>query len=77
MGFETRAEYALERKRDGEYELSVGVGTPGLGKGSFVHLSYAGGAIPRDVHPTAELEFPAAAPGGPPVRVRATLTRRC
>lgn len=77
MGFETRAEYALERKGDGEYELSVGVGTPGLGKGAFVHLSYAGGAIPKDVHPTAVLEFPAAKPGGPPVRVRAVLTKRC
>src|SRR5262245_11368623 len=38
MGFETRAEYALARKGDREFELSVGVGTKGLGKGAFIHL---------------------------------------
>lgn len=77
MGFETRAEYALKRTGDGVYELSVGVGTRGLGKGAFVHLSYAKDAIPTDVYPTAELEFPSKTPGGPPVRVRAVLKKRC
>lgn len=77
MGFESRAEYVLDRKKDGEYELSVGVGTKGLGKGAFVHLCYAKDAIPKDVYPTAELEFPNKTPGGPPVRVRAVLKKRC
>jgi len=77
MGFEVPAASALERKGDGVYELSVGVGTPGVGKGSFVHLSYAKGAIPEGVFPVAELEFPNKAPGGPPVRLRTVLKQRC
>src|SRR5262245_39338857 len=77
MGFETRAEYALERKGAGEFELKVGVGTKGLGKGAFVHLSYARGAIPEGVYPTADLEFPSKTPGGKPVQVRAVLKQRC
>jgi hypothetical protein len=77
MGFEVRAEYALERKRDGQFELSVGVGTKGVGCGTFVHLSYANGAIPEGVFPTAVLEFPSKTPGGPPVHVRAVLKHRC
>jgi hypothetical protein len=77
MGFESRAEYALERKGDGEFELSVGVGTKGLGKGAFVHLSYSGDAIPKDVFPTADLVYPSKTPGGPPVKVQAMLKQRC
>ena len=77
MGFETRAEYALERKEDGQFELNVGVGTKGLGRGAFVHLSYANDAIPKDVFPTAVLKFPSKTPGGPPVQVRAMLKQRC
>jgi hypothetical protein len=77
MGFEVPAEFALERKGDGQFELNVGVGTKGLGRGAFVHLSYANDAIPDDVFPTAVLEFPSKTPGGPPVEVRAVLKRRC
>ena len=77
MGFESRAEHALSRKGDREFEVSVGVGTKGLGKGTFVHLCYVKGAIPEGVFPTAELEFPNKTPGGPPVRVRAVLKQRC
>jgi hypothetical protein len=77
MGFETRAEYALARKADDQFELSVGVGTKGLGRGAFVHLCYVNGAIPDGVYPTAVLEFPNKSPGGPPVRVRAVLKQRC
>jgi hypothetical protein len=77
MGFETRAEYALTRKGNGQFELSIGVGTKGLGKGAFVHLSYAKDAIPKDVHPTAVLEFPSKTSGDPPVRVRVVLKQRC
>jgi hypothetical protein len=77
MGFETAAEGALKRKAPGVFELNVGVGTKGLGKGAFVHLSYAKDAIPKDVYPTAILEFPNKTAGGPPVRVEAVLKQRC
>jgi hypothetical protein len=77
MGFEVPAASAVERKGDGEFEVKVGVGTKGLGKGSFVHLTYARDAIPKGVYPTAELEFPARERGAPPVRVRAVLKQRC
>jgi hypothetical protein len=77
MGFETRAEYALSRKSKGEFELSVGVGTKGLGKGAFVHLGYAKNAIPDNVYPTAILEFPNELQAKPPIRVRAVLKQRC
>jgi hypothetical protein len=77
MGFETRAEYALERKGDGQFELNVGVGTKGLGKGAFVHLCYTNDAIPKDVYPTAVLEFPSETHGSSPVEVRAVLKERC
>jgi hypothetical protein len=77
MGFESEANYALERKGDGEFELNVGVGTKGLGKGAFVHLSYANDAIPKDVYPTAVLEFPSKTSGSPPVVARAVLKQRC
>jgi hypothetical protein len=77
MGFEVHASNALERKGDGEFELNVGVGTKGLGKGAFLHLCYANDAIPKDLYPTALLEFPSKTPGGPPVLVRAVLKKRC
>ena|SRR5579871_2128876 len=64
MGFEVPAEDALTRKGNDAYELSVGVGTKGLGKGAFVHLCYTNNAIPENVHPTAVLEFPNKTPGG-------------
>jgi hypothetical protein len=73
MGFEVR--HPLTRKRDGSYELNAGVGTRGLGKGSFAHLVY--NVVPKDVHPRAVLEFPNKKPGGPPVRVEMVLKQRC
>jgi len=77
MGFEIPAESAFQRKGDGQFELSVGVGTKGLGKGAFVHLSYANNAIPVNVHPSALLEIPNKIPGGPPIRVQAVIKQRC
>jgi hypothetical protein len=53
----------------------VGVGTKGLGKGTFAHLVY--NVIPEDAHPKAVLEFPSPTPGGPPVRVEQVLGHRC
>jgi len=77
MGFESLAEHAFRRQGDGKLELSVGVGTKGLGKGAFVHLCYSNNAIPNDVYPSAVLEFPNKVPGGPPIRVRAAIKQRC
>jgi len=77
MGFEVRQEHALVKKGKDTYELNVGVGTKGVGKGSFVHLKYWEDAVPKNVHPTAELEFPNKDPGSAPVRVRFDLKQRC
>jgi hypothetical protein len=77
MGFESRYRNAFIRQGAGLYNLAVGVGTPGLGKGAFTHLTYWDDGIPKDAHPTAELEFPNKVPGGPPVRVKQVLSERC
>jgi hypothetical protein len=77
MGFEVPAELALESNGNGVYNLSVGVGTRGYGKGAFVHLCYTHNAIPENVHPTAVLEFPNKTAGGPPIRVLKKLQERC
>jgi hypothetical protein len=77
MGFESRVEYVLRRKGEDEFELAVGVGTKGLGKGTFTHLGYANDGIPKNVFPSAVLEFPNKTPGGPPVVVRTKLKERC
>jgi hypothetical protein len=65
----------LTKKADGTYELNAGIGTKGLGKGTFAHLVY--NVVPKDVHPKAVLEFPSKRPGGPPVRVEMVLKQRC
>jgi hypothetical protein len=75
MGFE--CQQPLVKKTDGTYELSVGVGTQGLGKGSFSHLKYWENAVPESVYPSAILEFPSKTPGGDPVRVEVVLKKRC
>jgi hypothetical protein len=77
MGFESRYQHAFSRKGKGLYELAVGVGTRGLGKGAFTHLTYWNDGIPPDARPTAELEFPNLEPGGPPVKVKLVLKERC
>jgi hypothetical protein len=75
IGFECHQ--PLQQKSSGVYELNVGVGTKGLGRGSFAHLKYWNGAVPDGVKPHAVLEFPSPRPGGPPVRVEAVLGQRC
>jgi hypothetical protein len=76
MGFEVPAESALEWKGSYQIEVNAAVGTKGLGRGSFVHLSYAKDAIPKDIYPTVVIEFPGKTPG-PPERVRTVLKQRC
>ncbi len=58
-----------------ESRLVANLGTPGLGKGTFIMRGYQG--IPEDVHPVADLEFPAKESGKPPIKLRVTLSKRC
>src|SRR5436190_69760 len=67
MGFECQKPWRRVDKHT--YELNVGVGTKGLGAGTFTHLKYANNAIPDRVQPGAVLEFPNKTPGGPPVKL--------
>jgi len=77
MGFESRWQHSFTRKDKQTFELAVGVGTKGLGKGAFTHLTYWDNAIPNDAQPTAELEFPSKQPAGPPLKVKLVLKERC
>ena len=77
MGFETSARWAIESLEDDKFEINVGVGTPGLGAGTFMHLKYWRGAIPKSVYPEVEVHFPPAEQGSPAVVARGKLTRRC
>src|SRR5262249_13861078 len=62
--------------RGQEIELRTGLGTPGLGKGTFAMIMYEG-RVRAGVHPVAEIEFPPAAPGKEPLRATVTLSKRC
>jgi hypothetical protein len=77
MGFESRTRWAFRKKAKDTIEVAVGVGTPGLGKGTFTHLKYWNDAIPEKARPTAVLEFPSRTPDGPPVRIEQVLKEKC
>ncbi|MCC6417335.1 MAG: hypothetical protein IT429_03710 [Gemmataceae bacterium] len=62
--------------RGQDAELKAGVGTPGLGKGTFVSILYEG-RIPNNAHPVADIEFPPAGPDQAPQKLRVELTKRC
>jgi hypothetical protein len=55
--------------------LTVVIGTPGLGEGSFALIGYDD--VPKDVHPVAEIRFPAGSPGQAPIVVNVALQQRC
>jgi hypothetical protein len=57
-------------------DLRTVVGTPGLGKGTFASIDYAG-LIADESKPTADIEFPAAETGGHPLKAHVTLEHRC
>jgi hypothetical protein len=59
-----------------EVHLYLVIGTPGRGKGTFVSTAYDG-VVPPDVHPRAEITFPAQKPSQPPVKMVFELNRRC
>jgi hypothetical protein len=57
-------------------ELSLVVGTPGVGPGTFAMLEYEG-TIPKEAKPLAEVLLPSAKPGAPPLREKWEIKDRC
>jgi hypothetical protein len=51
------------------------LGTPGLGAGAFVTMSFD--LVPKGIHPTIEVQFPAKKRGQPPVTRKYVLKERC
>jgi hypothetical protein len=56
--------------------LQIGVGTHGVGPGTFSFVLYPG-LIPDKAYPVAEITFPPKAPGEAGPRRTVTLTKRC
>lgn len=56
--------------------LTFGVGTPGIGPGTFSFILYPD-TIPADAYPVAEITFPARNPGDKPIRRKYVLKERC
>lgn len=56
--------------------LQLGVGTPGIGPGTFAYVEYPK-TIPVDVYPQAEITFPNQIRGADPITERYTLKSRC
>jgi hypothetical protein len=57
-------------------ELQTMIGTPGRGPGTFASVGF-GGVFSDEVHPVAEIEFPAKSSGAEPLRGRFVLKHRC
>lgn len=62
------------RGEDGE-SLRVRIGTPGFGPGSFAAVGTD--RVPKDIHPKAEIFFPAKTADAVPIRLTIPLTKRC
>ena len=56
--------------------LQIGVGTQGVGPGTFSFVLYPE-TIPPDVYPVAEITFPPKSPAGKPITDKYTLKERC
>jgi hypothetical protein len=61
--------------RDRVADFMTVIGSPGLGAGAFAVIDPSG-LILADVHPVADVRFPAARPGGAPIKARVTLPYR-
>jgi hypothetical protein len=61
--------------RGQESELRVGIGTPGLGAGTFAMRGYQG--VPNDAKPVIDFEFPHKDDKAKPIKLRVTLKERC
>jgi hypothetical protein len=57
-------------------ELQIGVGTQGVGPGTFTWVLYPD-TIPADVYPVAEVTFPSKSPDAKPITEKFTLKERC
>jgi hypothetical protein len=77
MGFHPKWFYGWPILTRGEAgsTLTVVIGTPGVGEGSFALIGYDD--VPKDVHPVARIQFPARAPGRAPIVVTVPLKQRC
>jgi hypothetical protein len=60
-------------QKDGQ--LAAHLVNQGVGKDVFTFLNHK--AIPDNIHPIAEIEFPNKNPSGEPVKVKLRLTERC
>jgi hypothetical protein len=56
-------------------QLTLCLGTPGLGPGAFATMCYD--LVPGDVHPVVEVQFPAGGPGQERVTRKYVLKQRC
>jgi hypothetical protein len=57
-------------------ELQIGVGTPGVGPGTFAFVLYRD-TIPETAWPRADIVFPTRRTGGEPIKRPYTLKERC
>jgi hypothetical protein len=60
---------------EGSAELHAGLGTPGLGKGSFAWIFPL--TVAKDVHPVAQITFPLGASTEQPKHAITVLAQRC
>jgi hypothetical protein len=63
------------RRGSGPGEVNFWLGTPGRGPGTFAVMWYD--LVPPGAHSVAEVRFPAAGPGRPPVLRKYVLGQRC
>jgi hypothetical protein len=61
--------------RGQEASLIAKIGTPGLGRGTFVTVSAE--AVPAGGHPIADIVFPHQNAAQPPIKIRVVLKERC
>jgi hypothetical protein len=59
-----------------ESDVVLGVGSPGVGPGTFTWIDYEN-VIPADKYPTADIVYPPKKPGDPPLREHYELKQRC
>src|SRR5262249_17007 len=62
-------------RRGDSHLLRTSLCRNGLGKHAVVLSDYT--AVPKDVHPVAEIEFPNKNPDKGPIRLKVTLDHRC
>ncbi len=63
-------------KKERDTDVVLGVGSPGVGAGSFTWIDYEN-LIPADKYPTLDIVYPPSRPGEPPVREHYELKQRC